>query len=87
MNLFLNKKITILVLSAGLLILLVLLYFPSFFGNRSIPNVKESNELTQIKTQSKDTSLESINNDLDKTNVENIDKELDSIEKEIDTAI
>jgi uncharacterized protein YxeA len=87
MNLFSNKKITIFILSAALIILISVLFFPNLFSNKTTPTSRESAEVTEIKTQSKDTSLESIKNDLDKTNVDGVDKELESIEKEINTAI
>ncbi len=87
MNLFSNKKTAIFVLSSGLVILIALLFFPNLFASRKPLGSRESAEVTQIKTQSKDTSLDSIKNDLDKTSVDNVDKELDSIEKEIDTSI
>lgn len=87
MNLFTNKKVTIFILSAALIILISVLFLPNLFGDRETSTTKEGAEITEIKTQSKDTSLESIKNDLDKTNVEDVDKELDSIEKEINTAI
>lgn len=87
MNLFENKRLAIFILSVGLLILIILLFFPNYLGKGAVPSIRESNELTQIKMQSKDTSLESIKDDLDKTDVENVDKELNGIEKEIDAAI
>lgn len=87
MNLFTNKKITIFILSAALIILISVLFFPNLFGKKTTSTAKEGAEITEIKTQSEDTSLESIKNDLNKTNVDGVDKELKSIEKEINTAI
>lgn len=87
MDIFNNKKVSIIILSSGLLILIVLSIFPNIFGRRIIPTKKESAEISQIRTQSNDTSLDSIKKDLDNTDVSNLDKELDSIEKEINAAI
>ncbi len=87
MNIYSNNKIVILILSAGLIILISVLFFPNIFGRKIAQPIREDSEIVQIKTQSKDTSVDSIQNDLNKTDVENIDKEMDSIEKEIDTSI
>ena len=87
MDIFNNKKVAIIILSSGLLILIVFSIFPNIFGRRTIPAEKENTEITQIKTQSNDTSLDSIKKDLDNTDVSNLDKELNNIEKELNAAI
>ena len=87
MDIFNNKKVAIIILSSGLLILIVLSIFPNIFGRRTVPAEKENAEITQIKTQSNDTSLDSIKKDLDATDVNSLDKELNGIEKEINAAL
>jgi len=79
----------IFVLSAGLLVLIVLLLFPNIF-NREVAIkkvVKDDPEITMIKNQSKDTSIDSIKEDLEKTELDNIDSEFDLIEEEINAAL
>lgn len=87
MNLFSNKNWNLIVLSSGLLILIIAIFFPNIFGKRPAPIQKEGKEIVQIKTQSNDTSLDSIKNDLDATQVDNVDKELNTIENELNASI
>lgn len=79
----------IFILSAGLLVLIVLLLFPNIF-NREITVkkiVKDDPEITMIKNQSNETSIDSIKEDLEKTELDNIDSEFDLIEEEINASI
>ena len=87
MNFFSNNKITIIILSAGLIIVIAVLFFPNLFGVKITQVIRQDSEITQITTQSKDTSIESIQKDLEKTDVENIEREMDSIEKELNAVI
>ena len=87
MNLFQNKKLAIILLSSVLIILIALMFIPNLMGNRLQKLPAESTEIIKIRTQSSDTSLDSIENDLDNTDIENIDQELNSIEKEIDASM
>jgi hypothetical protein len=90
MNIFENKKTLIFFLSAVLIIGIALLFFPGFLKpvvKPAIQKIQTDAEVDQINTQSKDTSTESIKNDLDNTKLDDVDKELILIEKEIDTAI
>jgi len=82
---FTNTKTTIIILSAGLVIFIAILFLPNLFGS-SISNISRTTknpEITAINTQSKDTTTESIKKDLEATDVTNLYQELDSIEQEI----
>lgn len=87
MNLFENKKNFILILSVMLIVVIALLFFPGFLKPQYNKSASGDAEITQINTQSSDTSLESIKKDLNSTELDNIDKELNLIDKELDAAI
>ena len=79
----------IFVLSAGVLVLIVLLLFPNIFSREIVVKklLKDDPEITLIKSQSSDTSIDSIKEDLEKTELDNIDSEFDLIEEEINVAL
>lgn len=82
---YLTKKSTIFALCVGLLILIVYLFLPNFFGKKNNTTPTQSAEIMQIKTQSSDTSVDSIKKDLDATNMNNLDAELNDIQTQITT--
>ncbi len=87
MNIFENKKNFILILSSILLIVIALLFIPGLFRAKFKPAIETDTEITQIKSQAKDTSLESIKKDLDNTKLDDIDRELNLIDKELNASI
>ncbi len=87
MNIFQNKKLAIVILSSALLIIIGILFIPNLWGKKVNIINKENPEITQIKSQSQDTSLDSIKKDLNNTDIDNVDRELNSIDKELNASI
>ncbi len=84
----LNKKSVIIVLSCILIVTIVLFIFPDIFAFRKSQYLGSGDaEISQIKSQSKDTSLDSIKKDLDDTDLTEVDRELKSIENEMGSSI
>ena len=80
---FLNKRNTLLILAALLVILMAFMALSLIKKGSPQTSSNFDQEMVNIQTQSNSNSLDSIENDLESTDVDNLDSELQNIEQEL----
>lgn len=82
----LPKKHTLLFLAGVGVVIAGLLTFVLFLSFKGREGPSFDSELQELRTQSSDDSVDSIEKDLNETDLEDVDKELQSIEDELNKA-